>query len=193
LDLTDYKILSLLRENSRTPLKELATIADVSIPTARSRIMRLQDLGVIKKLTVSIDLQTITNQVTSYIALKTKLPNIKEIVSEFKKFDEVSEAYLTTGQFDIILKIQVPDMNSVDKFVTEKLRGIEGIETVHSSFVMENIKEFVGPTLRPNFGFKIDCETCGNKIGEKYSRENKEGVDYLFCSEACLSAFTRKS
>ena len=92
LDKGDYSIISLLREDSRISLKDLAVAADVCIPTARSRILRLKEMGVIKKLTVSVELQPVTNQVTAFMTLKTRLPNIKAIVEQLENMVEVSEA-----------------------------------------------------------------------------------------------------
>lgn len=190
LDKADYRILSLLREDSRVALKELAAAADVSIPTARSRIIRLKDLGVIKRFTASLELQSITNQVTAYITLRTRLPNIKTVVEHLKDIDEVSEAYITTGQHDVILKIHTPNMQALNRLVTQKLSSLEGVETAYSSFVIETVKDIIGPVLRPNFGFKIDCENCGGIVGEGYVKKLTDGREHFFCSEPCLSAST---
>jgi DNA-binding Lrp family transcriptional regulator len=190
----DYRILSLLRGDSRTSLKELAEAAGVSIPTARSRILKLKNTGVIKQLTVNVDLRTVTNCVTAFITLKTKLPNVKAAVEKLKGLDEVSEAYVTTGQHDIILKVHAPNMEVLDQLVTKRLCVIDGIETASSSFVIETVKSFVGPVLRPGFGFKIRCDGCGDDIqnGEGLVR-TIDGQELFFCDESCVTGFARKS
>lgn len=193
LDKVDYRIISLLREDSRISLKDLAVAADVCIPTARSRILRLKEMGVIKKLTVSVELQPVTNQVTAFMTLKTRLPNIKAIVEQLENMVEVSEAYVTTGQHDIVLKVHTPDMQTLNKLVTEKISRLEGVETAYSSFVMETVKDVIGPVLRPNFGFKIECGNCGEVVGDKYIAETVDNREHIFCGESCLSTFTRKS
>jgi DNA-binding Lrp family transcriptional regulator len=189
LDKVDYVLLRLLQDKGRSSLKELSKILEVSIPTVRSRILRLQERGVIKRFTAFLDLQIVTNQVTAYITLKTKLPNLKSVVESLKTIDEVSEAYVTTGQTDIVLKVHAPNMSIIDRLVTQKLSNLEGIETVYSNFVMETIKDSVGPILRPNFGFRIKCDNCRQIVGKGYAiRANN-----VFCGDACLSDFTRKS
>ncbi len=153
----------------------------------------MKNLGVIKRLTVVVELQPITNQMTAFVTLKARLPDIKAIVERLKDIDEVSEAYVTTGQHDIILKIHAPDMKTLDRLMTEKLSALEGVETAYSSFVIETVKDIVGPVLRPNFGFKIDCENCGGIVTEVYVKKVIDGIDYFFCGEPCLAAYTRKS
>jgi len=191
LDKIDYRILTLLREDSRISLKELAKVANVSIPTARTRIINLKKMGIVK-LSVSIELQSITNQITVFILLKTKLPNINSVLEQIQKIIEISEIYITTGQSDIILKIYAPDMQSVEKIIMEKIGKLEGVETSQSNFVMETIKNVSGPVLRPNFGFKIKCEKCGELVRDTFSIKI-EDKDEFFCSEKCLSEYIRKS
>ena len=193
LDRIDLKILSILREDSRASLKEFASAANISIPTARSRIIRLKDLGVIKRLTVSIELQSMANVISSFISIKARLPNIKSVVEQLRDIDEVSEVYLTTGQYDIILKVHVPDMQTLDRLVTHQLSSLEGVETAESSFVIETVKDTAGPVLRPNLGFKIECDNCGEIVAEKYVKKIVDDKEYYFCHEPCFLAFTRKS
>ncbi len=193
LDRVDLKILSLLREDSRASLKEFALAANISIPTARSRIIRLKDLGVIKNLTASVELQPITNIITSFISIKARLPNIKAVVEQLRDIDEVSEVYLTTGQYDIILKLHVPDMQTLDRLVTLQLSSLEGVETAESSFIIETVKDIAGPVLRPNLGFKIECDNCGEIVAETYVMKIIDDREYYFCREPCFLAFTRKS
>lgn len=193
LDKVDFLILSLLREDSRATLKEIALVANISIPTARSRIIRLKDLGVIKRLTVDVELQPITNIVTAFISIKATLPNISAVVKQLQDIDEVSEAYLTTGQYDIILRVHAPDMQTLDRLITQKLSSIEGIMTASSSFVIETVRDISGPTLRPNLGFQIECDKCGKIVGDEYIKKIIEGRDIFFCGEPCYISFTRKS
>ncbi len=175
-------------------MKELAEAAGVSIPTARSRILKLKDTGVIKRLTVDVDLRSVTNCVTAFITLKTRLPDVKAAVERLKGLDEVSEAYVTTGQHDIILKVHAPNMEALDQLVTKRLGVIEGVETANSSFVIETAKSSVGPVLRPGFGFKIRCDGCGGEIknGEGLVR-TIDGQERFFCDESCITNSARKS
>ena len=175
-------------------MKELAEAAGVSIPTARSRILKLKDTGVIKRLTVDVDLRSVTNCVTAFITLRTRLPDVKAAIERLKGLDEVSEAYVTTGQHDIVLKVHAPNMEALDQLVTKRLGVIEGVETASSSFVIETAKSFVGPVLRPGFGSKIRCDGCGDDIqNEEGFVRTIDGQALFFCDESCLTNFARKS
>ncbi len=193
LDKTDFLILSKLREDARVSLKELASIANISIPTAASRILRLKNIGIIKRLTASIEIQPIMNVIIAFISIKAKLPNIKMMIEKIKDMDEVSEAYLTTGQYDIVLKVHVPNMQALNRLLNEKLNIIEGVETTSSSFVIETVTDFAGPVLRPNLGFKIKCDKCGRIVGDEYIKNVIEDKYHFYCQKSCFLDSTRKS
>ncbi len=148
----------------------------------------------IKRLTVDVDLRSVTNCVTAFITLKTRLPDVKNAVEKLKGLDEVSEAYVTTGQHDIILKVHAPNMEALDQLVTKRLGIIDGIETASSSFIIETAKSLVGPVLRPGFGFQIRCDGCGDDIANGAGLVRLlDGQARFFCDESCITIFARKS
>ncbi|MCP8308637.1 MAG: Lrp/AsnC ligand binding domain-containing protein [archaeon] len=192
LDETDFRILSSLQEDSRTPLKELARSANASIPTIRARIKRLTDLGIIKQFTVAIDQKKLTGGVISLITIKAKPPQLNTIAQIIKDMEEVSEVYLTTGEHDLIVKVSVPDIRSLEDFILHKLSQVPGIEASHNSLIIEVVKEKFGPTLRPGFGIKLFCTYCKKEIKGDIVKRNIQGHDYFFCCETCASVFEKE-
>jgi DNA-binding Lrp family transcriptional regulator len=145
-------------------------------------------------LTADVDLRPVTNCVTAFMTLNTRLADIKAVVEKLRDIDEVSEAYVTTGQHDVILKIYAPNMEALDLLVTERFSRIEGIEVAKSSFVIETAKDTVGPILRPGFGFRIKCDTCKGEIDCCVGLTKVfHGQERFFCGEQCLATFGRKS
>ncbi len=191
LDEVDFRILKELQEDGRAPLKNLAKAADVSIPTARSRIQRLVQMGVIRKFTTALDAHKLVGGVTAFITLKAKLSDLKTLADAVSSMVEVSEAYITTGQHDVILKVYMPDMAAMQEFILHKLPQIGGVEGSSSSFVVETVKEQFGPTLRPGFGVKLFCNYDGNQIAGEMIKKNFEGREYYFCCPTCASSFER--
>ena len=49
MDIIDYKIIDLLSENSKLSLNKLSEIINLSVPSTRERILKLQDQGIIMK------------------------------------------------------------------------------------------------------------------------------------------------
>lgn len=56
----------------------------------------------------------------------------------------MTECYNISGNFDYMLKVQVPDMRSYRDFVLHTLSQFDNITTVESVFVMDEIKTDYG-------------------------------------------------
>lgn len=66
-----------------------------------------------------------------------------DFAREVQAMPEVSECYNVSGEFDYMLKVQVPDMKSYRQFVTGRLGLLSMLDSVQSVFVMEDIKQAV--------------------------------------------------
>ncbi len=67
--------------------------------------------------------------VTSYTLARVKPAKDVEIYKIIKELPCVTEVITTYGEFDLIIKIEVDSLSSLDDFVFNKLRVIEGIES----------------------------------------------------------------
>ncbi|MBI2183326.1 MAG: Lrp/AsnC ligand binding domain-containing protein [Thaumarchaeota archaeon] len=193
LDEIDFKILSMLQRDARTSLKNLAKFAGVSIPTARFRLLRLKETAVIKRFSTAVDPAKLVGGLSAFIMVKVRLPDVAAVAKTLSEMHEVSEAYLTTGQFDLVLRVDVLDMKVFQDFIVGKLGRIPGVDVYSSCFIVEALKDQVGPTLRPGFGVRLKCENCGRLITEGLIRKQIDGAERLFCSEACLAAYASKN
>jgi len=65
----------------------------------------------------------------------------RKIAKEIAKFPEVQEVHIITGDWDILIKIKEKDVETIGKFVIDKLRIVEGIEKTLTCMVFETEKE----------------------------------------------------
>ncbi|WP_309491998.1 Lrp/AsnC ligand binding domain-containing protein [Candidatus Hecatella orcuttiae] len=192
IDKVDTGIIQALQKDSRTSLKEISRLVGISVPTARARIQRLEDLGVIKRFTVAIDPQKLVGGITVLLHLDVKLPNIKAVGERLSQMEEVTETYLTTGEYDVVAKICVPDMRSLEEFIAHKLSEVPGIEHAHSSIIVETLKELYGPVLRPGFGIRLSCYYCKREIAKDPVRKTINEREYYFCCDTCASTYQQR-
>ena len=69
MDEIDLKLLRLLQQNSRTPIKTLAGEVKLSSPAVSARIDRLEKQGVIRGYTLDIDPLQLGQHILAYIRL----------------------------------------------------------------------------------------------------------------------------
>jgi len=189
LDETDILLIKVLQKDSRKSLKELARLTDVSVPTARARIDRLVNLGVIRQFTVAIDPQKLLGGVTAFINLKAKLAEIEAVKSALSQMEEVVGLYVTTGECDLVVKVCVQDARMLEEFILRKLNKVAGIEGARSGVVVETAKEEYGPYIRPGFGIKVFCATCRKEIRDSPIKRVLQDVEYYFCCNTCMSTY----
>lgn len=142
LDSTDIDIIRQLQADSRLSVRELASRVHRSTTPVFERVRRLEADGVIKGYTVVLDNDKLGRGFTVFCNVRLRRIN-SEIHGDFAQavgcMNEVSECYNVSGGFDYMLKVQVPDMKSYRKFVTDKLGRLDMLDSVQSVFVMEEI------------------------------------------------------
>lgn len=189
LDERDILLIKALQEDSRQSLKELAHLADISVPTARARVDRLVRLGVIRQFTVAVDPQKLVGGVTAFINLNVRLADMENISAALSQMDEVTGLYLTTGECDVVAKVCVSDVRALEELILKRLSKVPGIEGAHSSIVVEQVKEKYGPYIKPGFGIRVFCATCRKEIQDRPIKRMLQDVEYYFCCNTCLSAY----
>ncbi len=143
-DSTDIAILKELQQNAKASIKEISTKVHLSTTPVHERIKRLEQQGIIKQYATLLDHSKINKglMVICYVSLKQhdKKEGAKFIKS-ILSFNEVTECYSISGEFDFMLKVVAKDMESYYDFHVNKLSQAENIGHVQSVFVMGVVKD----------------------------------------------------
>lgn len=117
MDKIDEKLVTLLQENARYTLKQLAERVFLSSPAVGSRIEKLEQEGILTGYHAEVDLQKLGFHITAFINLEM-LPKQKE---EFYPFVEqcpnVLECNCVTGSYSMLLKVAFPSTQELDTFI----------------------------------------------------------------------------
>ena len=106
LDALDVNILQLLSANARKPYLEVARETGVSGAAIHQRVAKLQQTGVIKGSETLISPESIGYNTCAYLGVNIKDPQTFDTVLEkLKLIPEVVECHLTTGQYDMLIKV----------------------------------------------------------------------------------------
>ncbi len=144
LDATDIRILEILQDNSNITTKELAERVNLSATPVFERIKRLEKEGYIKKYVAIVDGQKVNNGFCVFCNIRLK-KHSKECIIHFTKsimkVREITECYNISGDYDFMLKICVNSMAHYQEFVENVLGTIESIGSLHSLFVLKEVKQ----------------------------------------------------
>ena len=70
-----------------------------------------------------------TDSAVAIVLMTTEPGKEVEIIEQIKQINEVKEALVLFGEFDIFLKLQCPDYGYLSSVVINQIRNIEGVET----------------------------------------------------------------
>ena len=117
LDKIDKRIIELLQENARYPLKYLASEVFLSSPAVSSRIERLEKSGIIKGYHATIDPISLGYHITAFINLSLDPKQKPEFYPFISACPNVLECDCVTGNFSMHMKVCFPSTQELDTFI----------------------------------------------------------------------------
>ncbi len=140
IDELDRKILYELSKNSRESFRQIARRLGVSIATVINRVKRLEEDGIIKGYTVSIDAEKLGYDLTAVIEVSVSKGKLAEVENEIAKKANVISVYDITGQTDVIVIARFRNRKELNSFV-KALLSMEFVEHTNTRVVLSTVKE----------------------------------------------------
>ncbi len=144
LDATDIRILRALQQNARLTVKELAAHVNLSPSPTFERQKRLEREGYIQRYVAVADHHKLGNHVIVLCNIRLK-QHTHELIQQFmdtvQGIEQITECYNTSGDFDFQIKVFARDMKAYQDFMLNTLGNIDCIGSLHSIFVIGEIKD----------------------------------------------------
>ena len=135
IDDLDKKILNLISTDARIPFLEVARKCNVSGAAIHQRMQKLQQLGIIKGSQYLFNPEKVGNGTCAFIGILLRDPSDSErVLNELRNIPEIVECHLTTGNYDMFIKLYTHDNAHLLRVIHEKLQpiGIQRSETMVS-------------------------------------------------------------
>ena len=143
LDAIDLRILEQLQTDASLSNVELAKRVHLSPSPCLARVRALEKAGLIRQYVALLDAQQLGLHLNVFISISLKQQN-RETLEAFEQRitlrDEVMECYLMTGDADYLLRVAVPDMPALERFILEQLSPIAQVEKIRSSFALKQVR-----------------------------------------------------
>ncbi|MCF2943169.1 Lrp/AsnC family transcriptional regulator [Paenibacillus tarimensis] len=120
MDQTDRLILTELYNNSRITMKELGERVHLTGQAAASRVMKLEDTGVIEGYTIRVNQSKLGCFVHAFITIITKKHDhqpLRDFIQSKKR--HVLNSYKISGEGCYLLECRFPSNELVDQFLEE--------------------------------------------------------------------------
>jgi Lrp/AsnC family transcriptional regulator, regulator for asnA, asnC and gidA len=135
LDEIDHQILDTLIENARTPFTDIAKKLNVSAGTIHVRVKKMEDEGVIKGATLTVDYEKMGFSFIAHVGIfLDKTSYTKEVITNLEKIPYVTIAYVTAGKYNIFCKIRAKDTSHAKEiiYLIDEIPGVYRTETMIS-------------------------------------------------------------
>lgn len=155
MDETDLKLLQALQEDCRIANKELAERIGLSSSRCSRRRILLEKAGIITGYHAAVSNRAVGLDFLVFIqvSLATQAPNSAQAFTTLiSDMDEVQEAFSLTGDADYLVKVVVPDLETLSRVINDVFLPHRSVGRLRSSVVLERVKETAKLPLRHSRG-----------------------------------------
>ncbi len=144
MDSRDKRILSVLENNARASLKEIARETSIPISVVSERLNFMRENGTIEGYRVMVSPEKIGKDLLAFIFIdffhdSKKGLDLGKVAEDFSKLPMIEEAHLLTGSTDALIKIRAKDMSDIAKFLANHIDSKPYIRLTRTAMVVERI------------------------------------------------------
>ncbi len=137
---TEKRILSVLEEDAQASYAEIAQRADVSKPTVRKYIQKLEDEGVIVGYSADVDPKKLSGQSIAIVGIDVESEQYVEVTQRLKDLDAIEKLYTSSGDHTLMAEVRAPDGDTLGKIINDEIIQLDGVSAAHPSFLQERLK-----------------------------------------------------
>ncbi|MCA3188664.1 Lrp/AsnC family transcriptional regulator [Cupriavidus sp.] len=119
LDDTDRRILALLQQDARMPVKALAEQVGLSSPGASERLRRLEDRGVIRGFTVDVEPRTLGFSMQAIVRIRPLPGKLQAVQKLIEGIPEFAECDKVTGDDCFIGRLYLRSIEHLDHILEQ--------------------------------------------------------------------------
>jgi DNA-binding Lrp family transcriptional regulator len=132
----DEKLIALLRTNARSSISDLARGLDVSRSTVQSRLLKLEQSGVITGYSVEFGSAYIEGLVSAHVSIKVRQKLTTQTTIALKHIDQISALYAISGEYDMIAIVEAQSLEQLNH-ILDDVGNLDGVERTNSAVILE--------------------------------------------------------
>lgn len=139
IDRLDQQILRALIQDARTPYAEMSKLFGVSAATIHVRVEKMRQAGIIEGTKIRVNERKLGYDVCCFIGIILKsAKDYDKVIAKLNEFDEVVEAYYTTGNYSIFIKVMTHTIEELHSVLAGKIQSIDEIQSTETLISMQN-------------------------------------------------------
>ena len=139
LDAVDRRLLELLARDGRMPVAAIAQTLGISRAAAYSRLERLRVEGVVEGFSVRVSPGRLGLGITALVLVSGRQPAWRGLRDRLAAMPEVEYLAFVTGEYDALMLVRVPDVETLRDVILERLQSMEDVRTTQTIFVLDEV------------------------------------------------------
>ena len=145
MDSIKSQILSILKEDCRTPLETISVMTGKTLEEVAAVLDEMEkDKIILHYLPVINWDKTDRERVEAMIEVSVtpqRDMGFDAVAKRIYQFDEVKSLYLMSGSYDLLVQVEAANLKQLAFFVSEKLSPLDTVTATRSSFVLKRYKQ----------------------------------------------------
>ena len=142
MDEIDRKILIAVQQDGAAGLADLAKIAGLSVSATAERVKRLEERGTIRGWRADLDPAAVGCPLLAWVFVTLRPGRGDDAFRKaMLRTEAVLECHAVTGARSVLLKLRLPDLGTLERFVAEEIRAQPGVEATETVIATASIKE----------------------------------------------------
>lgn len=144
LDRFDRSIVTVLAEDGRISITDLAKRIGLSKSPTQARLRRLEEAGVIRGYRALLDPIRLGLDHVAFVEVRledTREAALAAFAAAVAKIPEIEQCHLIAGNFDYLMKVRTSDMRAYRKVLAEKISTLPHVSNTSTYVAMQAIKE----------------------------------------------------
>ena len=139
MDSTDQALISLLRQNARYAVADLAKKLGLSRGTVRNRMLRLEDSGVIVGYTVQLRPDTQTQTIRAWMSIAIEGNMRRQVIASLLGEPCIVALHDTNGRWDLLAELEADSLADLGQAL-ERIRLIRNISNSETSIHLKSFR-----------------------------------------------------
>ncbi|EMA55183.1 MULTISPECIES: HTH-type transcriptional regulator Lrp [Halococcus] len=136
----DTELVNALLGDGRASLRSLADDLDVSVTTVSNHLADLEDEGVIRGYSPTVDYNALGYDVTAVIQLKVDGSALPDITDRLREHDQMISVYEVTGDHDVVAIGKFEDTDDMNDAIKTLLADAD-IRESNTNVVLNSVSE----------------------------------------------------
>ena len=144
IDEVDKKIINVLNDHGDASTRDISDLTGIPASTVHQRKQRLEENNIIQRYTVDIDWSAIGHDFTAYVVMTVDLSQLRrqglkqsDLVASLESIEEVENAVIVTGSFDIILFVRAANKHRFNDVLQDDVQALSGVSDTTTLLVLD--------------------------------------------------------